>query len=352
MSAVDWELASSLGRRFVKPGPEVSSVEAQEVVADLNRSAAAAVEPVRRTTGLVADQADHRTIVVDRAAWIDSNVTGMRLITAALERHLDDRRDPHSAMALAGSKATAVQVGTMLSWVATKVLGQFEAVTPPGEPGRLLLVAPNIVATERRLEIPSADFRMWVCLHEETHRVQFGAVPWLSDHFTSEVHTYLAATDDDARSTLARVLAGVRDRVPSSANDEGESGQRPGLLDLVQSPEQRDILDRLTALMSLLEGHADVVMDEVGPIIVPSVAVIRARFNQRRHRASGLDGALRRLLGLDRKMRQYTEGAGFVRGVVDRIGMSGFNAVWSGPENLPALSEIADPAAWIARVHG
>lgn len=124
-----------------------------------------------------------------------------------------------------------------------------------------------------------------------------------------------------------------------------------GLIDLVQTDEQRAILDRLTALMSLLEGHADVVMDAVGPAVVPSVDTIRQRFDQRRRQAGTLDGALRRILGLDAKLRQYVEGAAFVRAVVDAVGMDGFNAVWSGPESLPRAEEIARPDAWIARVH-
>ena len=125
-----------------------------------------------------------------------------------------------------------------------------------------------------------------------------------------------------------------------------------GLIDLIQTEEQREILDRLTALMSLLEGHADVVMDAVGPRVVPSVDVIRARFDQRRQQAGTLDGALRRLLGLDAKLRQYVEGAAFVRAVVDTVGMAGFNAVWSGPEALPRAAEIGDPQSWVRRVHG
>ncbi len=347
MSAVDWELASSLGRRFVKPGPEVSSVEAQEVVADLNRSAAAAVEPVRRTTGLVADQADHRTIVVDRAAWIDSNVTGMRLITAALERHLDDRRDPHSAMALAGSKATAVQVGTMLSWVATKVLGQFEAVTPPGEPGRLLLVAPNIVATERRLEIPSADFRMWVCLHEETHRVQFGAVPWLEGYFTAEIDTFLAGVDLGTAETLRRAGA-----VAAAVFHVLRGASGASILDAAQSEQQREVFARLTAFMSLLEGHADYVMDAVGPEVVPTLDLIRERFDAQRNEPGAMDGLLRRLMGMDAKLKQYSDGRRFVAGVVDEVGMAGFNRVWESPAHLPTVAEIGTPGAWVRRVVG
>ncbi len=121
----------------------------------------------------------------------------------------------------------------------------------------------------------------------------------------------------------------------------------------MQTPAQREILSRLTAVMSLLEGHADVVMDGVGPAVVPSVAEIREKFQRRRDRGSGrLDLVLRRMLGMDAKLRQYQDGAVFVRGVVERAGMDGFNRVWTSPNTLPTKEEIHDPASWVARVVG
>jgi coenzyme F420 biosynthesis associated uncharacterized protein len=124
------------------------------------------------------------------------------------------------------------------------------------------------------------------------------------------------------------------------------------VLDLVQSPEQKAIIDRVTAVMSLLEGHADVVMDGVGPEVVPTVATIREKFQRRRAGANSLDKTLRRLLGIEAKMRQYRDGAKFVDGVVDKVGMTGFNRVWESAETLPTLDEITDPIAWVRRVHG
>ena len=126
----------------------------------------------------------------------------------------------------------------------------------------------------------------------------------------------------------------------------------PSLLDAVQTPAQREIFDRLTAVMSLLEGHADFVMDEVGPDVVPTVEVIRSRFDARRHSPGAVDGLVRRLLGLDAKMAQYADGAAFVRAVVDRVGADGFSTVWRSPEDLPSRAEIADPGAWCTRVLG
>jgi coenzyme F420 biosynthesis associated uncharacterized protein len=231
---------------------------------------------------------------------------------------------------------TGGEVGVLLGFLAAKVLGQFDPFHEPS--GRLLLVAPNIVHVEREISADPSDFRLWVCLHEETHRVQFTAVPWMRDHLFSEFQA-LAGTVDPT-SVLQDGLRRASESLRSGGN----------LLEALGSPEQREILDRVTGVMSLLEGHADVVMDGVGPQVIPSVAKIRAAFDRRRAGVGVLDRLLRRLLGLDAKMAQYRDGAKFVRAVVDRVGMAEFNAVWERPENLPGKNEITDPDVWVDRV--
>lgn len=334
--AVDWGLAASTGERLAPSGPHDDRTEVEAAIRQLRRASERAVQHVADITGLEAPFEAHRSVVVGRREWVRSNVAQMRMATEPVSEILGS--DGNGVVRAVGAHTTALQMGAVLAWLSSKVLGQYEAF---GDQGRLLLVAPNIVHAERQLDVPPTDFRLWVCLHEETHRVQFGAVPWLSTYFSDEVHSYLRAIDTDAGSALGRAVAAMR---------RGARGSG-GLIDLVQTDEQRAILDRLTALMSLLEGHADVVMDAVGPGVVPSVDTIRQRFDQRRRQTGTLDGALRRILGLDAKLRQYVEGAAFVRAVVDAVGMDGFNAVWSGPESLPRAEEIARPDAWIARVH-
>ena len=334
---VDWALAAATGARLAPSGPHDDRADVEAAVRQLRRASERAVQPVAEVTGLDAPFEAHRSVVVGRRAWVTSNVEQLRTATEPVADVLGG--DGNRVVRAVGSRTTALQMGAVLAWLSSKVLGQYEAF---GAQGRLLLVAPNIVHAERQLDVPPTDFRLWVCLHEETHRVQFGAVPWLSSYFTDEVHAYLRAVDPDAGSAIGRVVAGLR---------RGTRGSG-GLIDLMQTEEQRAILDRLTALMSLLEGHADVVMDAVGPQVVPSVEIIRERFDRRRQQAGTLDGALRRLLGLDAKLRQYVDGAAFVRAVVDRVGMQDFNAVWSSPETLPRPAEIGNPGEWIARVHG
>ncbi|MFJ2474951.1 zinc-dependent metalloprotease [Streptomyces sp. NPDC087659] len=361
---VDWNLAVATAIRLVRPGPDVTREEARAVVAELRRHAKASEEHVREFTRMIPDghePEDTPVLVVDRPGWIRANVAGFRELLKPLLDKMQERRAGTAGGAVLGAvggKVTGVELGMLLSFLASRVLGQYETFAPPtrelpgapGSGGRLLLVAPNIVHVERELDVAPHDFRLWVSLHEETHRTQFTAVPWLRDHLEGEIQAFLAETDVDPMTVLERLreaaqtLAGGR---PEGEEDEGRS-----LVEIVQSPEQREILGRLTAVMSLLEGHADFVMDGVGPQVVPSVGEIREKFQQRRARgASRLDLALRKLLGLDAKLRQYRDGERFVRAVVEEVGTEGFNRVWTSPNTLPTKAEIAAPADWIARVH-
>ena len=276
-------------------------------------------------------------LVVDRPGWVQANADGFSTVLGPVIDKLSEKKGAPSGVSLAvGSRVTGAEVGLLLGFLASKVLGQFDPFHAPS--GRLLLVAPNIVHVERELDADPADFRLWVCLHEETHRVQFTAVPWMRDHLFGEM-TALADTVEPNQ-----LLDDGFKRVSEAIRGGGN------LVEALGSPEQREILDRVTGVMSLLEGHADVVMDGVGPGVIPSVADIRRKFNRRRKGVGTLDRLLRRLLGLDAKMAQYRDGAKFVRGVVDKTGMAEFNAVWERPENLPTKAEIADPSAWVSRV--
>ncbi|WP_405479257.1 zinc-dependent metalloprotease [Streptomyces sp. NBC_00009] len=363
---VDWNLAVATATRLVRPGPEVTRDEARAIVAELRRHAKASEEHVRGFTRMATDEVhDTPVLVVDRPGWVRANVAGFRELLKPLLDKMEERRGsgPGGAvLGAVGGKVTGVELGMLLSFLSSRVLGQYETFAPatrdlpaaPNGGGRLLLVAPNIVHVERELDVDPHDFRLWVCLHEETHRTQFTAVPWLRDHLEGEIQSFLAETDVDPMTFLERIreaaqsLAGAR---PEGEQGEGDDGGR-SLVELVQSPAQREILARLTSVMSLLEGHADFVMDGVGPAVVPSVAEIREKFKERRQKgASRLDLALRKLLGLDAKLRQYRDGERFVRAVVNEVGMDGFNRVWTSPNTLPTKAEIAKPADWVARVH-
>ncbi|MFD9789698.1 zinc-dependent metalloprotease [Streptomyces sp. NPDC059070] len=362
---VDWNLAVATATRLVRPGPDVSRDEARAVVAELRRHAKSSEEHVRAFTRMIpegAEPADTPVLVVDRAGWVKANVAGFREILRPLLDKMQERRgsSPGGAvLGAVGGKVTGVELGMLLSFLSSRVLGQYETFAPATRDlpagaeggGRLLLVAPNIVHVERELDVDPHDFRLWVCLHEETHRTQFTGVPWLRDHLEGEIQSFLGETDVDPMTVLERLREAAQSLAGSRPEgEEGDSGR--SLVELVQTPAQREILGRLTAVMSLLEGHADFVMDGVGPQVVPSVAEIREKFQQRRAKgASRLDLALRKLLGLDAKLRQYRDGERFVRAVVDQVGMDGFNRVWTSPNTLPTKAEIAKPADWVARMH-
>src|SRR4051794_13056730 len=351
-SLVDWDLAGRTARRLVKPGPDTSREEAAAVVEELHRAAATAVAHVEALTGLhpVPDGPVPTVAVVDRPGWVDANTVGMAALLDPLADALQEAqgKEPGPVAAAIGSRATGVQAGGVLAFLCSRVLGQYEVF---GTGGRLLLVAPNIVETERKLGVDPTDFRLWVCLHEVTHQLQFTAVPWLRDYLEEQVAAFAHATDltpDVLRERLTDLLRSLGDAIRGSEDDDAPQG----LMALIQDPEQRAALDRVTAVMSLVEGHAEYVMDGVGPDVVPSVQTLRKRFAQRRKGRGPLDRVLRRLLGLEQKMKQYAEGREFVGGVVDLVGMEGFNRVWTGPDTLPRIDELTAPARWVERVHG
>ncbi|HWM07551.1 MAG TPA: zinc-dependent metalloprotease [Actinophytocola sp.] len=341
---VDWGIAVSTAQRLMKPGPSVPIEEAERVVEQLRAVTGVAEQHVRELTGLGRDLPLLEGDVVDRRGWVVAAAEGLAALT--------DGALPTGNRPLGGVLASSagVQAGMVLAYLGGRVLGQYD---PFGgtDGGRLLLVAPNIIAAQRALDVPADDFRMWVCLHECTHRLQFTAVPWLRDYFAGEVTRFLAGLDETATNAFTRLPEMIRTVRRRSDDDTTASSGPIGIMELLQSPQQREVFDRLIALSTLLEGHADHVMDAVGPTVVPSVATIRARFTARRRGGGLLDRILRTVLGVDAKVKQYAVGAAFTRHVVDAVGMDGFNAVWTSPETLPLRAELGDPAAWVRRVH-
>jgi coenzyme F420 biosynthesis associated uncharacterized protein len=351
-SVVDWGTAVSTGARIAGAGPSLTLDEARAAVSDLRACARDAVGYVAEHTGLVAPATPGAVTVVDRRGWITANVEGFAAVIDPVLARLRAQRSANgsgasSPLARVTATVTGAEVGAALGFLGSKVLGQYELFTPPGQRPRLLLVAPNVVQVERQLEVDPHDFRLWVCLHEETHRVQFTAVEWLGPWLRAEIEGYLAVVDLDPQALAQRLR-----QVGGTAVGALRGLDAIGVLEQLMTPQEKDVLDRLTAVMSLLEGHADVVMDGVGPQVVGSVGTIRERFQQRRSDPKASEAFVRRLLGVNSKLKQYRDGARFVRAVVDQVGMSGFNQVWTSPETLPRRAELDDPAAWVQRVVG
>ncbi|WP_308282809.1 zinc-dependent metalloprotease [Pseudonocardia nigra] len=338
---VDWALARRTAVRLSSPGPETTREEATELVARLRADAAVAEGHVRDVTGLGHGLPLLPADVVDRPAWTAAALHGMAALTADAQLPVV----PRVARAVT-SRTAGLQIGGVVAYLGGRVLGQYDPFGGPAGDGRLLLVAPNVHAAQQALDVSSADFGLWVCLHEATHRLQFTAVPWLRSYFAAEVARFLTvAQGQDERGAVFERLPEVLRAVRSARGDS------LAIVELLQGPEQRAVLDRLLALTTLLEGHADHVMDAVGPDVVPTVATIRARFTMRRRGGGIVDRVLRALLGVEAKVRQYAVGSAFTKHVVLAAGMDGFNRVWESPETLPTRAELADPGAWLRRVH-
>ncbi|MBY6686732.1 zinc-dependent metalloprotease [Rhodococcus sp. BP-149] len=334
---IDWGLAARTGARLAPRGPKTSRYTADAALRELADASVRAEGPVREVTGLADGLPVPAARVLDRPEWIAAASESMR--------HLVSDSDGDDSSFL-GGKPGGVQAGAMLAFLSTAILGQYDPFTGPD--GTLLLVAPNIVSVERSLRLRPSDFRLWVCLHEVTHRVQFSSSPWLAGYMKDSVTTLQGGADEPLADVVGRLAAAVRSR-----GQDGGDGGIIGLLRATQAPAQQEALDRLLVLGTLLEGHADHVMDAVGPAVVPSVSAIRKAFDARRTRKQNpVQRVIRALLGMDAKMAQYVRGKAFVDAVVGQVGMERFNTVWTDADTLPLLSEIEAPEKWTQRVLG
>ncbi len=340
-SQIDWSLAASTAKRLVRPGPKTTAYTYDAAQAELADAATRAEAPVREVTGLADGLRIPTTRVLDRPGWIDAAATSMRSMLGA-----EELASAPVASGLA-AKFGGVQAGGLLAFLSTAILGQYDPFTPDpetGEPGVLMVVTPNIINVERQLRAVPSDFRLWVCLHEVTHRVQFSANPWLRDYMQDNVAVLTSETGESTTEIVTRLTKSLK-------SDEPREKGILGAMQMLQSPEQYRAFQRMMVLGTLLEGHADHVMDAVGPAHVPTVAGIRAAFDKRRKAPQNpVQRIIRALIGMDAKLAQYIRGKAFVDQVVSTVGMERFNTVWTSPETMPLPEEIDTPQAWIRRV--
>ncbi|RUP29356.1 MAG: hydrolase [Mycolicibacterium sp.] len=339
--AVDWGFAATVGAKLTRPEPATTDYTRNQVREQLADSARRAELPVREVTLLNEGAEVPEARVIDRQDWVRAATESMRVMTGG------ETTSPTGLAAKLAGRVTGAQTGAVLAFVSSGILGQYDPFG--GNGGELLLVAPNVLAAERQLKVEPADFRLWVCLHEVTHRVQFRANPWLTEHMSQA----LAVLTDESGLDAGDIVGRLAEYVRAQRDGEADANSQGilGIMRIMQSDEQQRALDQLLVLGTLLEGHADHVMDAVGPAVVPSVATIRSRFDERRHRKqSPLQRIVRALLGVDAKIAQYTRGKKFVDEVVSTVGMKRFNAIWTDAETLPLPTEIDEPRRWIDRV--
>jgi coenzyme F420 biosynthesis associated uncharacterized protein len=292
-----------------------------------------------------------RSGVVDRAGWVRANTGAFASLMGKLESDLLDQVMPpgsglaKATMALANRWLTTRQLGFLLGFMGTRVLGQYDLALLSAEavPGRLLFVEENIRATAKALGVPLGPFRTWIALHETTHAFEFEAHPWLRPYLAERLERQLTAFGKDARGLGREALRGL------GRSLRGEAGGEHWI-ERMMGPEQRSLFRETQAVMSLLEGFSDYVMDEVGRALVPDVDKISARFHERRNRRTPFERSMLRLTGMDLKMEQYRKGEQFVRAIAARRGPEALRRLWGGPETLPREGEIEAPDRWIARV--
>lgn len=357
---VDWAIAQRVAEWAIARRPTPPDYRPASVEADFAELTAQAEELVAEATGL-RPSTPARARVTDRSGWVRANVASIQRLLGPTLRKYESRRDAAPSPSLrglsallprplagAGRSVSGAQIGLVLAWMSTRVLGQYDLLLTDelaDDQDIVYYVGPNVVALESRYGFPPRQFRLWLALHEVTHRSQFTAVPWLRDHFVSLVDQGLEPMGPDPR----RLLDALR-----RAAEEVRAGRSPldgsGMLGLVATGEQLEALHRIQALMSLLEGHGDVTMDRAGAASVPGAERFSRVLRERRQQVRGPAKLLQQVLGLEAKLRQYAEGEEFIRAVEKAGGPDLFNRVWRGPEWLPSLAEIHSPGEWVTRV--
>lgn len=291
--------------------------------------------------------------VFDRAQWIDANITGFQQLFEPLEALNRNalRGAPLGTHLFGGFNQSIVsgQLGVLMGYLARRVLGQYDGALLGKEPvttGRLYFVEPNIAMTQRRLNLNGRDFRTWIALHETTHAFEFEAHPWLRDYMNGLLRHYFDTVGQDLGQFGFGPggVVGLAQRVVQNAT------RTKTPIELFLSEEQRGIFQRLQALMCLLEGYSNHVMDAVGSRLLTTYPEMKQRFEARRKLTSLPEQLFTRITGLDLKLEQYALGEKFVNAQVREIGIDRLNQVWQGPENLPTLAEIYEPERWRERL--
>lgn len=337
----DWDTAMQVGRRVAGPGVRVPAAERARMREEFAELVPYAESLITDHTGMSIEGFRSRAWVMARSEWIRANLTGLQRLLEPLADRVSEQSPDRGSIK---RKAMGMQAGALFGYVGRRVLGQYDVFLPPDDDGLLYLVGPNVAEVEQRFSLPTRDFRLWVSIHEVTHRVQFGAAPWLRGHLRGLVDAYLSGISLDSREIFEQVK-----RAALEARS-GAEARMSGIF-LLLTPQQRDLFTQMQGLMSLLEGHASYVMNEVARDHVADVDRMR-RALQVRRKGTQVERGIQKAIGFDQKIQQYEGGESFVREVIARAGMDTFNRVWVAPEFLPTLQEIREPARWVDRAEG
>jgi coenzyme F420 biosynthesis associated uncharacterized protein len=349
---VDWPQVEEIAAARLRKAP--GSLSVAELRATEPSWAAAMAEVVPALSAHLETELPgvvERIAVVDRAAWVHANVQSFASLIATLEGELLDQLIPagagwgKAAMALANRWVSTRQLGLLLGFMGQRVLGQYDLALLSAEttPGKLLFVEENVRQTAKALDVPIEPFRVWIALHETTHAFEFEAHPWLRPYIAGRLERQLQLFSRDAQSLGREAVRGLGRAL------RGEDTDAKHWLERMMSDEQRKLFRETQAVMSLLEGFGDHVMDEVGKSLVPGVSTISRRFHARRERRTPFERAMLRITGMDLKLEQYKKGERFVAAIHEHGGPAALRRLWEGPETLPTPEEIDAPDRWLAR---
>jgi coenzyme F420 biosynthesis associated uncharacterized protein len=357
--AIDWALAERVGVKLCGTEPFADSYHYASVAPSFAEHTPLAEVLVTAQTGLVSSLGPAVGAVVDRADWVRANIASFQIMLRPLLNKLESRIEGKNAVAAAlTARVTGAEIGAMLGWMSGRVLGQYDVLSagPTDDASatgsaqatgdRVYYVGPNVLAVEKRFGFSPREFRLWLALHEVTHRAQFTGVPWMRDHFMSLTHQVLESVDPDP----SRLTAAAKALIAPGLNRR-QIVNDGGLFALFATPEQREVLASIGGMMALLEGHGDIVMNRAGQGLVPSAERFDRVLKQRRAQASPAIKLVQKLAGLEAKMNQYQLGEEFIEAIERAGGERIVDRCWESPDHLPTMDEIRDPQQWLRRLH-
>ena len=344
---VDWELARRVAVRVAGEEPLSRSYLGDSLHKDFARFTPVAEELVAAETGLVSNEGSARARVIDRGGWIDANIRAFRRLLGPV---LAESSDTHPASRIT-PKIAAAELGAVLGWMSRRVLGHYDLLLAEDEDrdeqDLVYYVGPNILSIEKKFAFDPKQFRLWLALHELTLRSQFTGVPWLRPRFLELVNQML----DEVEPDPDRIKQGLQEfiKLRREGHDPMADG---GVAQLFASERQRELLDCVGGMMSLVEGHGAVTMSRAANGHIPHASRFHRVMHERRNSATGVARIMQKLMGIEAKLAQYQAGEEFIAAIESERGNRAVDVIWRDPDHLPSMVEIRDPSAWMQRVPG
>ncbi|MCA9833652.1 MAG: zinc-dependent metalloprotease [Thermomicrobiales bacterium] len=354
-SLIDWDHAREIATRMNVEGA-LTATERESLNAYYDDLVQKCIPIIESYTGVVLPPADERTFAFDRVDWINANLEGFQRMFAPIEAMQEEKiRTSTISRAFSGVNQSLMsyEVGTLLGYMARRVMGQYDLAMfgrePVADPGKLYFVEPNIRGIERKLGMPKEDFRMWLALHETTHVFEFEAHPWVRQHFNALLERYMQFLQQDTEF-LKQGMRGLKVFANRIRNSSDEETQANSWMEALMDQDQRTLFNEMQAMMSVIEGYSNHVMNAVGKDLLPRYDEISRKFEERQAMRSQADILFGKLTGLNVKLEQYRQGEEFIDAVVEKRGHAFAYRVWDKPEHLPTMAELKDPDIWIHRI--